>query len=240
MKKFLILVAAAFITVNANAQWFLGGNVGISVNDVNKEGTGENNDQTFKNNAFSFTVAPKFGYYFNEKIALGASLSFRVGTSLVVEPNFMVNGVVVDELKNRGFSIGGGIYPFVRYSVFTYKKFSIQLEGSLGVGYEYGKQKISTTLTNMKGTANYSEIGITILNVVPIISFNLSEHFQLETSLNFFNLGYAINIKNEETDNFLGMPATTAKNVTHNFITGFKSSHAVSMYGLVIGAIYKF
>lgn len=229
MKKFLILIAAAFITVNVNAQWFVGGNVGIKVNALNEDIESSNS----KENEFGFMLAPKTGYYFNEKLALGANLNFCYSTYLQHLTNFLSsNGV--GSYKSRAHSVNYGIYPFVRYSVFTCKNFSILLEGSVGVEYWQSEQIISGILTDEKTEIKRSVIEIGVLNVTPILGFKLSEHFQLEARLNFLNLGYNID---KETYSFGTAKRTSTQ---HDLNIGFKSTSMFTAYLLTIGVIYKF
>lgn len=238
MKRFLILIAVIFMMVNVNAQWFLGGNIGIGVNtDKNEHDDG----LTVKENEIGFMLSPKTGYCFNEKLALGVSLDFRYLTFLQ-----HIKGAISftedNEYKSRGHSTNYGIYPFIRYFAFTGKNISIILEGSVGVSYEQGEQgniiKSTNNKTKYEPFAKRSIMEIGVLNITPIIGFKLSEHFQLETSLNFLRLGYNIRIRKE----VLGSEGKTkAENINHNFNFGFYSSSGIiPLYGLTIGAIYKF
>ena len=246
MKQILIFIVAAFITTNANAQWFLGGNVGLSVNDITENRDRENNDEhrTLKTSGFSFAIAPKSGYYFNEKFALGLSLNFQVGTSLRIDSwSIPVDGLrLEDESKSQRRSMHYGIYPFVRYSILTYKKLSIIMEGTVGVAYKQGKDVLTMKSSDAKSEIRSSTIGITVLNVTPIIGFNLSKHFQLEARLNLFSLGYSIDITKGETKGNADFFIDTQNynNVAHNFTTGFNAANILSMSGFTIGFIYKF
>jgi len=238
MKNVLFFLAMAFITVNANAQWFLGGNLGVYADNMEESMKRDFWQSTTKINEFGFSIAPTSGYYFNEKFALGLSLHFRFGTrhktdEILYDPSI---DMMDKKIETRAKSFSYGASPFVRFSVFTYKKLSIQLETSVGIGYqqfrsdgEYG--------AGIDGI-NQSIIGITVLNVAPMVAFNLSKHFQLEAGLRFLNLGYDINIRTDKsytTDNQYEL-----KNITHNFNTAFSSSNILSMSWFSIGAIYKF
>ena len=237
MKKALVFVATVFITVNANAQWFMGGYLGVSAKNEEESRQYDFEHYKIKTNEFGFTIAPRSGYYFNEKFALGLSLSFHVGTFHKIEPSVSFNGLN-GEIDTRGHTFNYGVSPFVRFSVFTYKKISIQLETSIGIGYEEGKQSFLHTLTDTKSEFTHSVIDINVLNVTPIVSFKLSKHFQLEAGLYFLNLGYSINIQSEPNDN-VGV-SYKRTSTTHNFNTAFNSSNILAINWLRIGAIYKF
>ena len=59
MKKLFTVIAAAFIAVAANAQFYAGGNVGF-----------QTGDRTYIN------IAPEAGYNFNDQFAVGAVVGF--------------------------------------------------------------------------------------------------------------------------------------------------------------------
>ena len=66
MKKFLLMIVVALTTMTANAQFYVGGELGVW-HDTDA-------DQT------AFTIAPGLGYEFNEKWAAGGELKFGMIT----------------------------------------------------------------------------------------------------------------------------------------------------------------
>ena len=235
MKKIFILLAIIFIAVNLNAQWFVGGKVGLNVKDSKYEA---DNDKIANATNIGFHIAPKGGYYLNEKLALG--LSFSMGA------NFRKISGEINEYESHSVSVPWRINPFVRYSVFTYKKFALILEGSVGVGGEHYKETFTypqyTPIID-KHERIYSIIGIGVLNVTPILGFKLSERFQLEAGLNFLNLGYNIDIT-ERTEKSIDISGNEesfkTKSINHDFNIGFNSSSILVVSQLTIGVIYKF
>ena len=221
MKRLLIIIAIVIIAKNVNAQWFLGGEIGLNVRQTtNNYGMGSYHTRT----DVGFVIAPKGGYYFNEKFAVG--LGVHVGPSFEIEENQAQPHAPI--LGTRGYSINWGIYPFVRFAVFSYKKFSIILEGNSGFGAVH--RKSSGSITELTHTFR-----IGVFNVTPILGFNLTEHFQLEAGLHFFNLGYNIGISHTPMTNSGG-----SNSITHDFGFGFNSSNILRMSQLTIGVIYKF
>lgn len=67
MKKFLMTMAAMFVTVVASAQVYLGGGIGLGVTTVDHE----------DGSVFSWKVVPEIGYQFNEKWDAGLSIGFQ-------------------------------------------------------------------------------------------------------------------------------------------------------------------
>ena len=234
MKKIFIFLAITCIAVNINAQWFVGGKLGLSINDSNVKVDAE---KTINGTFIGFHIAPKGGYYFNEKLALG--LSFSIGA------NFRKLSDELNSYESRDVSIPWRINPFVRYSVFTYKKFSLILEGNVGVGGEQSKENYTYPdhYLRHKYEEKKSTIGIGVLNIAPILGFKLSERFQLEAGLNFLNLGYNIDITDiteKTTDKWGFEESHKAKSINHDFNIGFNSSSILAMSQLTIGVICKF
>ena len=252
MNKILIIFIGIFSVINLNAQWFVGGEIGCNIinnntKDIKKELA--NNDYLFKNIEIGFIVANKIGYYFNDKFALG--LYLKVGYGFYnrhwVNPDTYKDEYY--EEKNRGYSINSGIYPFIRYSVFTYKKFFLILEGRSGTETTYSfidreENWTGAFLASKTHKSKQKNIAINIFNLKPIIGFNLTDNFQIETGINFLGLGYTINIKKEKYDGINDIMAETeannVKDIQHNFDFGFKSSNILSIAQLNVSVIYKF
>ena len=215
MKKTILILAIASIAVTLNAQWFLGGNVGFS---TRTEQTIADSGTDYANKTIiGFQIAPKAGYYFNEKFAFGLSLSIGGNFTLATNPN------APDHLS---FSVPWKFSPFVRYHVYNYKKFSLILEGSTGVSGNHFKASQNTDFKD--------NIGINVINITPVLGYKLTDHFQLEAGLNFLSLGYNIYL------NYAGEKPNKTTHIAHDFNIGFNSANIISMGYLTIGAIYKF
>jgi len=212
MKKIFIILAITVFAIQVNAQWFIGGDVSANVTNIDETYVWSSVNKT----EAGFQIAPRFGYYFNNKFALGLSVSFGANFSINTSGN---------TTKYQEYALRWGAFPFLRYSVFTYKKFSIILQGSTGVG---GTHYFSQTGSNsVKGS---SALGIRVINVSPILGFNLTDHLQMEAGLNFLNLGYNIDIITNNNSDI----------IKHDFNIGFKSSSILSLSQLQFGVIYKF
>ena len=228
MKKIFIIVTIILIVTNVNAQWFLGGEIGISAYNINETVVfvDRNEPNTISKTHVGFMLAPKGGYYFNEKFALG--LSFYIGST------FAIDALYKDQ-KYREYSINWGVYPFVRFSVFTYKKVSLVLEVSTGVGSTQTFWKLGDSKTEKGSTT----IAIGVFNMTPILSFNLTDHLQMEAGLNFLNIGYNIDIISREKGPppYVYYKTSTTK---HDFNIGFNSSSIFVLTQLRFGIVYKF
>jgi hypothetical protein len=231
-----IMAVTAFLiatTVNLNAQWFLGGNVGLNIN----KGTAKiNNTYDASETRIGFNIGPKGGYYLNEKLALG--LSFSIGYNLYKESINTEPYNTFQYYNNKGDGFKWNVTPFVRYSVYTHKRFSLILEGSIGIGSEYANIVQQQSPFMDKEKIQRSTVKIGVFNITPILGFKLTDHFQLETGLNFLNLGYSIDITTEKR--MIGDEIFKMNSTIHNFNTVFNSFNLLSISQLTIGVVYKF
>lgn len=225
MKKVIISVAILFISTTLNAQWFVAGGVGFSMSDTDGEFVRDYVDEddfisitNYKN--IGFSVAPKMGYSLNEKLVLGLSV--------YVNCTFKINR----QNNTQENLIDWGVYPFVRYTAFAYKNFSFLLEGSTGVGTQHRFGKSNGVKQDL--AFGYDRLQITVFNVVPVLNYKLTDHFQIETGLNFLSVGYTIskaknyNSADEKVDSF-----------EHNLNAGFSSS-ILQVGQLSLGVVYTF
>ena len=224
MKKIMILLAITVMALNVNAQWFLGGEVGINAN-IAENPKNKNGSREY---LVGFTVAPKMGYYFNEKLALGLDLS--IGANFVNRTEYYEypDGHYGSYLNDMTL-ITWRIAPFLRYSVFTHKKFALILEGNIGAG--------GTHAIRYSGLGNQyknSVISVGVLNITPVLCYKVTEKLQLEAALNFLNIGYNIDIITSGE----GQNKETA--LLHDLNIGFNSKSVFVMSQLTIGVVYKF
>lgn len=115
MKKIILSAAMMLAAVSfANAQWFIGGSVGVQT-------TKNNEDASITN----YYVSPRFGYILNEKWMLGLGLGYT--------------GTVT---KSNGLKINTNFFnfaPYARYTACELGRFSLAFEGDiLGM---FGQQK---------------------------------------------------------------------------------------------------
>ena len=218
MKKIFMIFAILFIAVTVNAQLFLGGEFGLQVKNDRTKTAGVSK---LTNNIDSgrFMVAPTFGYYINDKLAVG----LRTGVGV----EFVVNKT--NKTKDRANRVIWDIFPYVKYHVFTHKKFSIVLEGGLGFGgvhelAKHGKDKV------VKGPSIFL---VHVFNVAPVLEFKLADHWHLYTALHFLDLGYDIAITKPN-------PKVKTTQTRHDFRMIFDADDAWVLTNLTIGVYYKF
>lgn len=223
MKKIFILLAITFMAFNANAQWFLGGGAGLNatIQETPQQKLSYYTIEKSREYLVGFALTPKMGYYFKEKLALGLEPSIGVNfantSQLVSLPQGGYDYVKIEETY-----INWRIAPFLRYAVFTHKKFALMLEGSVGVGGQHAIR------------SEYSVIGVGVINIVPVLGYKLTDRLQLEATLNFINLGYNIDV------HLAGKGDNKQKMIVHDLNIGFNAKSVFVLSQLSIGVIYKF
>jgi hypothetical protein len=132
MKKILLLAVVLFASLNASAQFYVGGSVGFG--SVKPVGGGDSE--------FVFKILPEFGYNLNDKWAIGATLGYQKG--------FPYSG---QNLGQNDFS-GQGQYskaeiftiaPYARYTAFDWDQVKLFIDG----GISFGSVKDSGTIFSM-------------------------------------------------------------------------------------------
>jgi hypothetical protein len=149
MKKSTLLILVTFLFLNKSRgqitrdNWMVGGNANFAFSNAS---AGGNDSKTI-----NLSLAPNIGYFFIDKFAGGARLSFnRQHTKFGPSNNFNTF---------KTYAIG----PFVRYYFLDVdKQYNILLEGS----YQFGNEKIETT--------NNSSSNILSFSAGPVIYFNSS------------------------------------------------------------------
>ena len=127
MKKIVMMAVMAVAALSANAQVWVGGEVGFNTTKNTIKVNGYSTDKTTNN----FTLAPEVGYNLNEKWAVAMKLGF-----IHADDNEDLRGIINDALP---FEIGSiatnafSINPYARYTFVKAGNFSVFADG--GIAY---------------------------------------------------------------------------------------------------------
>lgn len=123
MKKILLAAFVAVASLSANAQVWVGGNLGLSTSKTSYDGTTRSKDN-------AVTIAPEIGYKYSDNLDFAVKLEYS-----------HTDGE--GEASTNGFSIN----PYVRYTCFTSGKFSVFVDGgfSYEMSHESGVEKNKNT-----------------------------------------------------------------------------------------------
>ena len=138
MKKIVMMAVMAVAALSANAQVWVGGEVGFNTTKNTVKIAGVSSDKTTNN----FVLAPEVGYNLNEKWAVAIKLGFGHSD----------NNAEITELINDNYDLGlkstatnaFSINPYARYTFVKAGNFSVFADG--GVGY---------TSIHVNGTSDY-------------------------------------------------------------------------------------
>lgn len=193
MKKKIFAVLLAAFAMTANAQIYVGGQLGFSSSSVNPDIEGIDNIS-----GTSFKILPEVGYKLNDKWAVGIQVGYSKGYSAF--GSFDVNdarslaktagSAVLDvvsssdgpEIKLNAFRVA----PYVRYTFMKAGNFDFFVEG--GVSYTNIKAKNLSRIVRMLPEDSDPTINAFEIAVRPGISFNLSDNAQIVAKIGA--LGY--------------------------------------------------
>ena len=119
MKKILLLAVVMFASLNANAQFYVGGSVGFgSVKPIG----GSDSEFTFK-------ILPELGYQLNEQWAVGATLGYQKGAMNLGSGPWTIDSQYANS-KGEVFLIA----PYARYTAFDWDQVSLFFDGGMVFG----------------------------------------------------------------------------------------------------------
>jgi len=138
MKKILSLAVVLFASLNASAQWYIGGSVGFG----SVKPSGGDSEAVF-------SILPELGYQLNDKWSVGAKVGYHKGDGIAAVINSTNTRVdLTEEFIIR---------PYARYSAFTWDPVTVFFDGGIrfasvvdqgtrfGLGVEPG---VAVTLTD--------------------------------------------------------------------------------------------
>ena len=212
MKRVIIVfIAIIAATVVGNAQFFVEGDLGVSFLKHSYEFDNVQNPSS----TLSIDVSPQVGYWMNDKVAVGARVSFTTRHNKSLTTNADEQRI---EVKN--WTPGWSVSVLGRYKFWGSEKFSVLAESYVEIGGNISKERIGSVT---KEVNSMSFIGI---HVVPIATYDLSEKFSVKAMCDFLNLGY---------DFFRVKYENNHKATNSHFGFGLQSSTSVR-----IGFIYNF
>ena len=212
---FIILVSTSVV---GHAQFFIEGNLGVSSN-FNKGTTGDNEESR---SALIFGASPKVGYWLNDRMAVGVSVSYNRYNQTDRYMN-----LEQEKQWHKLFQSQYGFSVFGRYQLFCIKKLNVLAESSLGITRSVVKAKQTSI-------AVYGSSSSTLLDisVYPVISYDLTDNFSILTICDFARLGFNTGVSKHES--------TGIKNTGSNFSFNANSNILNSLANARVGFTYKF
>lgn len=246
MKKVLFMLAFAGMAMAANAQLILGGQIGFGANsgtdNVNANAPlAAYNAPTGK--VMNFTLAPTISYVLNEKMQVGVSLEYTLGSVTNYTPAAYALGKE-DWQKLSSTTIT--IAPYFRYYVANHEKLNFFCEAQLGLGisprdkgHAYDNTLTPTVDQDIKGGTSTTMLGLVI---TPGVNYRINDHLSADiyvdlAGLAFIhtatkNYGAVVNgnwdddfVTDTQVDNYFGLTANASAQTLNahfgNFRIGF-------------------
>lgn len=188
MKKQLLAILFASFALAANAQWYVGGSLGVTHSSIDMGGADMGGT--------SFKIIPEVGYQLKDNLSVGISVGYSHGYAAL--GSFDVNDVkalansIVSTVADVASDDAAGIKlnafrvaPYARYTFVKAGMVDFFLEGSVGFS------SIKVDNEDNAQTAQYAKNpSVTLLEVgiKPGIALNISDHAQIIAKIG--SLGY--------------------------------------------------
>ena len=188
MKKALLFFAVVAFAFTANAQFFVGGNLGL-----HRDATGAAYDgKTYgdKTVNFDFTFAPKVGYQINDAFQVGAKFLWDRSDALSYSA-LLTDDYKVDYKDNHYINMFGfGI--FARYNVYNAGSLTVFCEADLSM--LFGTWKNSRTYVDGEGadaTVDGAKATTFGVGITPGLNYAFNEHFSMDLYLDLLGISYS-------------------------------------------------
>jgi hypothetical protein len=228
MKKIIISFAMLWATAAlVNAQhMFLGGSVGLELGSLNVKTSAESKDGPFM---LGLMVMPKIGFYLNDKVAVGLQGGVGLQSVISAAGAYRPDGTIDKDNDYTDTNFSWEVMPFVRFSLVEVNNFAFLLEGGIGLYGASGKTKKGTTATDKQP----STFGFG-LEVVPVLSYNVSERLGIEVSSDILRLAAG-----RQTETWKSGSNETKERVTF-FGVGANTPSETLGTAFSVGAVLKF
>lgn len=194
MKKVLFMLAFAGMAMAANAQLILGGQIGFGATSgtdkVNANAPLTAYDAP-TGKVMNFTFAPTISYALNEKMQVGLSLEYTLGSAT----NYTTAAYAIgkeDWMKTSNTTIT--IAPYFRYYVANHEKLHFFCEAQLGFGisprdkgHVYNNNLPVTVDEDVKGGTSTTLLGLTI---TPGVNYRINDHLSADIYVDLAGLAF--------------------------------------------------
>lgn len=226
MKKLFITIAFVAAAMFANAQFFVGGGLGLTTEGGKTKQSG--NGVTVEADApksFGFQFVPTVGYMFNDNIGVGLDLGFSF--SKTVQDNLF--DADNDKYKETTKTTTIAFAPFFRYVFAEVDNFKFYCDAKFA--FASSKPKVKDEYTDLNLTIEVDGPKMTgfAVGVIPGIQYNFTDHISVNAKLNLLSLGYTTAKRTQEAN------GTKFTQTTNNF--GFGINEPTD---LEIGFFYTF
>lgn len=188
MKKLFITIAFVAAAMFAQAQFFVGGNIGL--NTQSSKITVEQNGVSASADGpkwFGFEFNPSVGYMFNDNMGVGLDLVFVYGKETEKGDDYT--------LTTKGTTLG--FAPYFRYVFAEVDNFKFYADAK--IDYRWRTPKATLEQDGVSLSMDGDKTSQLFLGVVPGMAYQLTDNISMNCQLNILSLGYT-STKLEEKD----------------------------------------
>lgn len=216
MKKFaLIAIAMLAMGPLAKAQLYVGGSLNISGNNSKEV---ENKKTELNPSSTTLGISPEVGFFLSD--------NFAVGVYLESQFTFLNDRDSANPVKTNRTT--WGIAPYARWYAIQSDKFGVFLEGQLFFLHNGGKTTAGNTTVAGPKTNAFG------LNIVPGLSYNLTDNLQLQMRLDVLGANFTHTTTTTEIGN------DKRKDISNNYGLNINTHDALRLATVSFGFIYKF
>ena len=196
MKKLFITIAFVAAAMFAQAQLFVGGNLGMGTTSqtYKLEGGGMTLTQDMPK-TFNFTLAPTVGFMFNENMGVGLDLGFGFGKTTLKyydDETGELQGTRTIKETTIGFA------PYFRYVFAEVENFKFYADAR--IEYSMTKPKATIESGGMSLTVDGAKTTTFGIGVVPGMAYMLTDNISMNCALNILELGFVTTKEKTEDD----------------------------------------
>ena len=224
MKKLFITIAFVAATMFASAQLYVGGSLGMDMQNgkYKAEGNGMSITQDMPK-AFTFTFAPEAGFMFADNMGVGLKFGFGMGkeveTEYFYDPDYTVK--VTTKTTILAFA------PYFRYVFAEVDNFKFYADAQLA--YAMNKPKVTSESDGTTVTVDGAKTTALGFGIVPGMAYQLTDNISMNCALNILELGFTTtktkqtedNVTYSETVNDFGFGVNNATPITIGFYYTF-------------------
>ena len=173
MKKILMVAVMAAAAVSANAQWYVGGQLGLDFNKANKDADSQ----------MTFSIAPEVGYNINENWAVGAQVGFSMANKLKEDGKitYDAHGIPTGYTEATYDATGTSFFiaPYARYTFAKSGNVSFFVDG--GIGFATANYDIDAPYEKYNESGTIFHIGLR-----PGIAFKATDKISFVATTGYF------------------------------------------------------
>ena len=214
MKLYRVILIALFSSfcLSLNAQVFIGGSIQFMSSNEKAE---YKNTILSKESVMGLAFSPNVGVFLSDNVALGIELDLMTITG---------KSGISNEITYKESAIG--LSPYFRYYAWNWNKFSVFGQGNVGFSLSKSTSELGSTITKGPKETNF------YIMFVPGLSYDLTDKFALETSINLLSIGFNHSMVTDDDGDYNDNEST--------FYFGAGLDNIVTIGAIKIGAIYKF